>query len=393
MKTLRNFEHSRGWTDEERAILDEVERLSREVIAPKAADFDSSKSFPWSNIDALRSIGLFGIFVPEKYGGLDISYRCGLEIGLLLAQACASTGIIVGATAAAVKPIVAFGSEDQKARLLPRIANGSLAALAITEPHAGSDATAMRTRFAPQGDDVVVDGGKIFITNGDVADLVLLFGRWSEPGSAADGKITALVVERGAPGFDVVRIEDKMGTRASSTAELAFAECRVPRSNLLGDPGQGLKVLLSTLMFSRPTVAAHALGIAASALSEMLAYGNERHQGGKPIMEHQAISFMVADLAADFLAARTLLDHVGKLADTGVADFSIEASMIKLKASDLAMRMTTDAVQVFGGHGYIKGQCVERLMRDAKITQIWEGTNQIQRATIARDLTASPSQH
>jgi len=278
---------------------------------------------------------------------------------------------------------VDFGAEEQKKRLLPRIALGGLASLAITEPTAGSDATGMKTRFRPEGDHIVVDGGKTFITNGDVADLILLFGKWSEIGGERQA-ISALYLEKGTPGLSVVRTEDKMGHRASSTATLAFDNCRVPRANLLGAPGEGLALLLASLNRSRPSVAAHALGIARAAFEDAVAYINERRQSGRRIIEFQGIQFLLADLATELAQCEAWLWHVARLVDGGAQDFGIEASMLKMRASDLAMRIATEAVQLHGGYGYCKDYRVERLMRDAKITQIWEGTNQIHRQLIGR---------
>ncbi|MDE0852827.1 MAG: acyl-CoA dehydrogenase family protein [Nevskia sp.] len=386
MKSFDRFQQSRAWTEEEALIIDQVTRLAAETIAPCAESFDIRKEFPWPNIQAFKEIGLNGIFVPEEYGGTPVSYRCFLEVVHTISEACAATGIIFGTNGALVKPILEFGNDEQKKRLLPRIAQGGLGALAITEPHAGSDASTLRTTFRPDGGEIVINGGKIFITTGDVADEILLFGKWTDLGDSQSA-VSAVILEKGAPGFEVVRLESKMGTNASSTAELAFSDCRVPRANLLGKPGDGMRIMMAVLNKSRPSVAAQALGIASAAFKDMVRYANERRQGGKRVIDHQAIAFMIADLGTDLLAARVLLDHVGHLVDAGVKDIGVEASMIKMKASDLAMRLTTDAVQVYGGHGYVKGNRVERLMREAKITQIWEGTNQIQRNVISRDFT------
>ncbi len=260
-------------------------------------------------------------------------------------------------------------------------------ALAITEPAAGSDATGMQTRFRPEGEHIVVDGGKTFITNGDVADLILLFGKWSEIDDQRKS-ISALILEKGTPGLSVVRTEDKMGIRASGTATLAFDGCRVPRANLLGKPGDGLQLLLASLNKSRPSVAAHALGIARAAFEDAVAYINERRQSGRRIIEFQGIQFLLADLATELAQCEAWLWHVARLVDGGAQDIGIEASMLKLRASDLAMRIATEAVQLHGGYGYCKDYRVERLMRDAKITQIWEGTNQIHRQLIGRSFIA-----
>jgi len=326
------------------------------------------------------------MFIPEAYGGAQLSYAAYLACVRELSKACASTGIIWATNFHAVKPLIEFGTEEQKARLLPVMLDGGLASLTITEPSAGSDATGMKTEFRPDGDQIVVNGGKTFITNGAHADLYMLFGKWSEIADSK-GAISVLVLEKGTPGLSVVREEDKMGLRASSTATLAFDNCRVPRANLLGAPGDGLKILLASLNRSRPSVAAHALGIARAAFEDAVAYINERRQSGRRIVEFQGIQFMLADMATDLALCEAWLWHVAHMVDSGAADFGIEASMLKLRASDLAMRIATDAVQLHGGYGYCKDYRVERLMRDAKITQIWEGTNQIHRQLIGRSFT------
>ena len=368
---------------EEAMLLDSVRALAAARIAPRAAHHDRTGEFPWDTIAALNALGLNAMFVPEAYGGTPLSYTAYLACVRALSAACASTGIIWATNFHALKPLVDFGTDEQKRRLLPRVAAGALGALAITEPDAGSDATAMTTRFAAAGDMVVVNGGKSFITNGDVADLYLVFGKWAGIDDPR-GAISALIVEKGTPGLAVLRTEDKLGHRASSTAALAFAECRVPRANLLGAPGAGLALLLASLNTSRPSVAAHALGIARGAFEEAVAYVNERRQGGRRIIENQGIQFMLADMATDLALAEAWLWHVGGLVDRGGQDFAVEASMLKLRASDLAMRIATDAVQLHGGYGYCKDYRVERLFRDAKVTQIWEGTNQIHRQFIGR---------
>ena len=380
---LARLERRRGWSAEERLVLDQVRRLARETIAPRAAALDRSGAFPWDNIRAINELGLNALFVPEAYGGAPMRYRLYLAVVQAITSACASTGIIYATTFHGMKPLIDFGAEAQKRRLLPRIAQGGLGSLAITEPEAGSDATGMRTRFTPDGEDIVVDGGKIFISSGDVADLILLFGKWSEIEDPRRA-ISALVLEKGTPGLLVVRTEEKMGHRASSTAALAFEGCRVPRANLLGAPGQGLSILLASLNKSRPSIAAHALGIAQAALEDMTAYMNERRQSGRRIIEFQGNQFALADLATEFALVDGWLDHVAGLVEEGETDFGLEASMAKLRASDLAMRMTTEAVQMHGGYGYCADYRVERLMRDAKITQIWEGTNQVHRQLIGR---------
>ncbi|HZN25922.1 MAG TPA: acyl-CoA dehydrogenase family protein [Burkholderiales bacterium] len=371
------------FSDEERMLIDSVQALARETIAQRAAEYDRTGEFPWKNIEAINALGLNAMFIPEAYGGAPLSYGAYLECVREISKACASTGVVWATNFHAMKPLIDFGSEEQKKRLLPVMGRGGLASLTITEPTAGSDATGMKTEFRPDGDSIVVNGSKTFITNGAHADLYLLFGKWSE---IEDGRqaISALVVQKGTPGLSVVREEDKMGLRASSTAALAFDGCRVPRANLLGKPGEGLKILLASLNKSRPSVAAHALGIARAAFEDAVFYINERRQSGRRIVEFQGIQFMLADMATDLAMCEAWLRHVAALVDSGAPDFGVEASMLKLRASDLAMRITTDAVQLHGGYGYCKDYRVERLMRDAKITQIWEGTNQIHRQFIGR---------
>jgi acyl-CoA dehydrogenase len=370
-------------SDDENQLLDSVRTLARTELMVRAEHYDKTGEFPWENVNAINNLGLNAMFIPEEYGGAKLSYTAYLECVREITNASASTGIIWATNFHAIKPLIDFGSEEQKQRLLPRIAEGGLAALAITEPDAGSDATGMRTRFTPDGDDIIIDGGKTFITNGDVADVYVLFGKWSE---IEDPKkaISVVILEKGTPGLSVVRTEQKMGHRASSTATISFDGCRVPRANLLRNPGDGLNILFSSLNKSRPSVAAHALGIARAAFEDGVAYINERKQSGRKIIEFQGIQFMLADMATDLAMCESWLWRLAKLVDSGGSDFSIDASMLKMRASDLAMRITTDVVQFFGGYGYCQDFRVERLMRDAKITQIWEGTNQVHRQLIGR---------
>ena len=380
---LERLDGSVTLTDEEHMVVTQVAAMARDVIAPRAENLDATSEFPWENIDAINELGLNGMFVPEAYGGTPLSYTAYLKCVREISKACASTGLIWATTFHGLKPLIAFGTKEQKERLLPRIVEGGIGALAITEPTAGSDATGMRTRFEGDGDEIVINGDKTFITSGDVADLVLLFGKWRDLGEGREA-ITALIVEKGAPGIEVLRKEDKMGHRAASTVGLSFNDCRVPRANVLGKPGQGLAILLTSLNLSRPSVAAHALGIARAAFEDSVAYINERQQSGRKIVEFQGIQFMLADMAAELATCEAWLWHVGRMIDDGIADFAVEASMLKMRASDVAMRITTDAVQLHGGYGYCKDHRVERLMRDAKITQIWEGTNQVHRQLIGR---------
>jgi alkylation response protein AidB-like acyl-CoA dehydrogenase len=383
MEVFRRTDAMPALSREERLLLESVRRLSREQIAPAAAHHDATGEFPWANVRAMGELGLNAIFIPEALGGAGLSYSAYLACVREISAACASTGIVWATVFHAVKPLLEYGTAEQQARLLAPILRGGLASLVITEPSAGSDATGMTTRFTPEGDQVRVEGAKTFITNGDVADLYLVFGKWSELG---DGKeaISALYLEKGTPGLSAGRKEDKMGHRASSTTSLRFEGCRVPRANLLGRPGEGLRLLLASLNLSRPSIAAHALGIARAAFEDAVAYINERRQGGRRIVEYQGVQFLLADLASELALCEAWLWHVAGLVDAGERDIGVEASMLKLRAGDLAMRMASEAVQLHGGYGYIRDYRVERLLRDAKITQIWEGTSQVHRQFIGR---------
>lgn len=383
MDILERLDTQIPLSDDERLLFDSVQTLARERIAPRAEQLDRSGEFPLENVRDINALGLNAMFIPEVYDGAPMSYTAYLACVREISKACASTGIIWATTYHGMKPLIDSGNEEQRARLLPRIAAGGLGALAITEPGAGSDATGMRTTFREDGEFIIINGGKTFITNGDVADLYLVFGKWDGI-SDAKTAISVLILEKDTPGLSVVRLEDKMGTRASSTATLAFDQCRVPRANLLGRPGDGLKILFASLNKSRPSVAAHALGIARAAFEDAVAYINQRKQSGKRILEFQGIQFMIADLAAELALVEGWMWRLAAQIDAGASDFGIEASLLKMRASDLAMRVTTDAVQLLGGYGYCKDYRVERLMRDAKITQIWEGTNQVHRQLIGR---------
>lgn len=383
MNVLERMDQRLKLSEDERILFDSVRNLATERIGPRAEHADRTAEFPWDNVHGINELGLNAMFIPEAYGGAQLSYTAYLACVREISKACASTGIVWATNYHAIKPLIDWGNEEQKRRLLPRIAEGGLAALAITEPGAGSDATGMRTTFREEGDEIVVNGGKTFITNGDVADLFLLFGKW-EGIAGAKESISVLILEKGTPGLSVVRLEDKMGTRASSTATLAFDNCRVPRSNLLREPGDGLKILFASLNKSRPSIAAHGLGIARAAFEDAVSYINERRQSGKRILEFQGIQFMLADLASELVLVENALWSLAARVDAGEQDIGIDASIVKYRATDLAMRMTTDGVQLLGGYGYCKDYRMERLMRDAKITQIWEGTNQVHRQLVGR---------
>lgn len=383
MNILDRLDSRLGLDETEAMLLDSVKAMVRDRIEPAAEHYDRTAEFPWANVDAINELGLNAVFIPEEYGGANLSFKLYLACVREISRACASTGIIWATNYHAMKPVIDFGSDELKQRVLPKIAEGALASLCITEPNAGSDATGMTTRFTPEGSEIIVDGGKTFITNGDVADFYLVFGKWSEIDDPKRS-ISVLVLEKGTPGLAVLGKEDKMGHRASSTATLAFDACRVPRENLIQDPGDGLRLLLASLNKSRPSVAAQALGIARAAFDDSVSYINERQQSGRKIIDFQGNQFLLADLASELVLCESWLWQVAQMFDEGKTDIGIEASLLKMRASDLAMRMATESVQFHGGYGYCKDYRAERLMRDAKITQIWEGTNQVHRQLIGR---------
>jgi alkylation response protein AidB-like acyl-CoA dehydrogenase len=375
-------------TDDQLMLRDAVRVLADEQIAPRAAAIDKTAEFPEDVRQLLASHDILGLPFPEQYGGLGGEL---LTVCLAIEQisrVCATSGLILAVQELGALPILLAGSDEQKQRWLPDLASGQqLIAFALTESEAGSDAAAARTRATRDGDDYVIDGSKRFISQGSVADLVVVFGATAtDPETPRHKRLTAFVVETSTPGFEVTRIEHKMGIRGSPTAELGFTGMRVPRANRLGEEGDGFGIAMRTLDRSRPGIAAQAVGIAQGALEVAATYARERKQFGKPIGELQMIQAMLADMDAQTEAARQLLYKACVEIDAGAPDAARWSAMCKLVAGDTAMRVTTDAVQVLGGYGYIDEFPVERMMRDAKITQLYEGTQQIQRLVIARSL-------
>ncbi|HST17145.1 MAG TPA: acyl-CoA dehydrogenase family protein [Gaiellaceae bacterium] len=374
-------------TDEQREIRELVRTLARERIAPRAAEIDKSAEFPWDVVELFRENDLFGIMYDEAYGGIGASALMTLVTVEELSKVCATSGLIIAVQELGSLGIKLAGSEEQKQRFLPRLASGEwLAAYALTEPGSGSDSAAMRTTARLEGDEFVLDGGKRFITNAGVASVYVVFAK-TEPG-AGHGGISAFVVEADAPGFEVGRIEPKMGIKGSTTGEIFFNGCRVPAANLLGAEGDGFRIAMRILDRSRPGIGAQGLGLAQGATDYALEYARTRETMGRPIAEHQLIAGMLADMETRCEAARGLLYKVGRLidADEDGPELTKLSAMAKLYCTDVAMDVTTDAVQILGGYGYISEYPVERMMRDAKITQIYEGTNQIQRLVIAREM-------
>ena len=375
-------------TAEQVELRDAIRRLAREQIAPRAAAVDRSAEFPWENKALLASQDILALPFPAEYGGLgaDLLTVC-LAIEALSA-ACATTGLILAVHELASLPIVTRGSDEQRRRWLPDLAAGrTLISFAITEAGAGSDAGSIAMRAIRDGDDYVLDGAKRFITHASVADLVVVFAV-SDPGAKRHRNLSCFVVETDRPGFTVGRLEHKMGIRGSPTAELLFDGVRVPAANRIGAEGEGFAIAMSTFERSRPGIAAQVVGIAQGALEFAAHYATERIQFGKPIAQQQMVQALLADMDASTEAARQLLYAACAAIESGDGDAARWAAVCKLVAGDTAMRVTTDAVQVLGGYGYIEEFPVERMMRDAKITQLYEGTQQIQRLVVARSLLA-----
>ena len=369
-------------TDDQQDLQKMVQEFVKKEIAPKAAHYDHTEEFPWDSIQKMAALGLMGIPIPEAYEGTEldtVSYMLTIEE---ISKACAATGAILAVhTSAGTMPILLFGTEAQKLKYIPPLANGEkLGAFALTEPGAGSDASRVTTTAVLDGDDYVLNGTKCFITNGGAAETYVVFA--STDRTKGVKGITGFIVEKGTPGFVIGKKEEKMGIRASSTTELIFENCRIPKENLLGKIGEGFKIAMVVLDGARIGIGAQAVGIAQGAYEEALQYAKVREQFGNPIAAQQAVSFMLADMAIEIEAARQLVYHAAALKDAG-RPYGKEAAMAKTFASDVAVKVALDAVQIMGGYGYSREYPVERMLRDAKITQIYEGTNQIQRVVIA----------
>ncbi len=373
-------------SDEEAMILEVVRQLVAEKVAPRAAEIDERGEYPQDIKELFAQNDLLGIPFPAEYGGLGGSFLTYVKVVEEIAKACASSSLIVAVQELGALPILIGGSETQKKKYIPKVASGEfVAAYALTEAGSGSDAAgSMRTKAEKRGDKYILNGTKIWITQGTVADVICVFA--VTDAAKGPGGISAFIVEKTFPGFKVGKIEKKMGIRGSPTVELVFEDCEVPAENLLGNEGEGFKIAMKVLDKSRPGIAAQALGIAAGALDYAVQYAKERMAFGKPIGQQQGLQFMLADMKTEVEAARLLVYEAARKCDEGAADITLWAAMCKLKAGDVAMAVTVDAVQVLGGYGYSVEYPVERMMRDAKITQIYEGTQQIQRLVIARHL-------
>ena len=371
--------------EEQQMMRKMVREFAEKEIRPTAREADASGEFPWAVVRKMGEQGLMGLPIPEQYGGSGadaISYAIAVEE---ISRASGSIGITLAAhTSLGMYPILRFGSEDQKHKYLPRLAAGKgLAAFGLTEPEAGSDASGVKTHAVLYGDQWVINGQKTFITSGSIADVVVIAAVTDR--SQGTRGISNLIVEKGTPGFRPGRDEDKMGLRASVTSELVFEDCRVPKENLLGQPGEGFRQFLITLDGGRISIGAMALGLAQGALEASAKYSKERAQFGQPIANFQAIQWMIADMATEIDAARLMVYRAGWLKDRGER-FTREAAMAKLYASEAAERACFKAIQIHGGYGYTREYDVERMYRDNRLTTIGEGTSEIQRLVIARQV-------
>jgi alkylation response protein AidB-like acyl-CoA dehydrogenase len=372
-------------SDDEQMLIEAIREIALEQVAPRAAEIDHTSQFPWDMKELLAQQDILAMLFPDEYGGIGSSELAVVMAIEELARYCATTSLILAVQQLGSLPIMLVGNEQQKRKYLPPLASGEwLAAFGLTEAGSGSDAAAMQTFAVRKSDKYILNGSKRFITNGGLAQVNSIFAI-TDPKVGTRG-ISAFIVEKDFPGFSVGRIEEKMGIKGSQTAELIFTDCEVPAENLLGREGDGFKFAMMTLDRTRPGVAAQAVGISQGALDLALSYAMQRIQFKKPIADNQGIQFMLADMATRVEAARLLVYNAAEMIDRGEPNFGKYSAMAKLYASDIAMEVTGDAVQILGGYGYMKEYPAERMMRDAKITQIYEGTNQIQRLIIARAL-------
>lgn len=372
-------------TEEQRMILTTVRDIAQQKIKPRAAEIDEKQEFPWDTVKLFAENGILTPLLPEKYGGIEAEYLLFSIILEEISKACASSALILIAQADGMLPILCRGSEEQKDRYLPGLAKGKLAAFGATEPWAGSDILSMRTRAVRKGNVYVINGQKCFTTNGSVADIITVYA-YTDPDKKSKG-ISAFVAEKGSKGLVYGRDENKMGMRGTINAELFFEDLIVPETNRIGEEGEGVGSMMAALDSGRVFTASQAVGLAQGAIDEAINYSKQRVQFGRPISKIQGLQFMIADMVASTEAARLLTYQAARYLDKQKRDLIPRfCAMAKFVASDTAMKVTTDAVQVFGGYGYMKDFPVERMMRDAKLIQIYTGTNQIMRAVTAREI-------
>jgi len=371
--------------EEQRMVIATVRDITQQKIKPRAAEIDEKQEFPWDTVKLFAENGILTPLLPEKYGGIEAEYLLFSIILEEISKVCASSALILIAQADGMLPILCRGGEEQKNRYLPGLAKGKLAAFGATEPWAGSDILSMRTRAVRKGNVYVINGQKCFTTNGSVADIITVYA-YTDPDKKSKG-ITAFVVEKGSKGLVYGRDENKMGMRGTVNAELFFEDLIVPETNRIGEEGEGVGNMMAALDSGRVFTASQAVGLAQGAIDEAINYSKQRVQFGRTISKIQGLQFMIADMVASTEAARLLTYQAARYLDTQKRDLIPRfCAMAKFVASDTAMKVTTDAVQVFGGYGYMKDYPVERMMRDAKLIQIYTGTNQIMRAVTAREI-------
>jgi butyryl-CoA dehydrogenase len=372
-------------TKEQEMIKTMVSEFAEKEVKPIAQEIDESANFPWVNINKMAKLNLLGLPIPKELGGAGVDTISYVLVVEEISKRCASTGLIMSVhTSVGTYPIYLFGTEEQKKKFVIPLAKGErIGAFALTEPSAGSDAAGVQTTAVLSGDHYILNGSKIFITNGGVAGSVIVMAMTDK--SKGHRGISAFVVEKGTKGFTLGSKEKTMGMIGSDTSELVFENCRIPKENLLGKEGMGFKIAMTALDGGRIGIAAQALGIAEAALEESIKYSKEREQFGRPIAKFQAVQWMIANMACEIEAARMLIYNAALKKDSGT-NYTKEAAMAKLYAPEVAMRATTKAIQIHGGYGYIKDYSVERFFRDAKITEIYEGTSEIQRLVIASNL-------
>ncbi len=371
-----------GLSETQLEIRDMVREFARERVKPVRAELDEKEIFPRELLNELARMDLMGLYIPSEYGGFGAESMMDFLVAIEeLSRVCIGVSVSYAANALGADPILIGGSDEQKKKFLPPLAKGEkLAAFALTEPNAGSDAGGIQTTAVLKGDKYILNGTKQWITNGGEADTYSVLAVTNKSKGARG--VSCFVVEKGTPGFSFGKKENKLGIRASATRELIFENCEVPKENLLGREGMGFIIAMKTFDVSRPGIAAQGVGLAQGALDEAVSYARERIQFGRPIIANQGLQWMLADMATQVESARALVYAVARTFDSGAKDISKLSAMCKLYATDVAMRVTTDAVQVLGGYGYMREYPVEKMMRDAKILQIYEGTNQIQREVI-----------
>jgi len=371
--------------DDQKMFVDQIRRMVAEKVEPRAAGIDKEGEFPWDLKEIFQEMGLMGLSVPEEYGGFYQEHRYVCLAVEEIAKACVSSSLIVQVQSLGWEPILIGGSEEQKKKYGPQIASGEkLICYGLTESGAGSDSAAMNTKAVKKGDKYIINGSKCFISNGPIANLITLFAM-TDSSKGVHG-ISGFIVETDTPGFSVAKWESKMGIKGSPTGELVFEDMEVPAENLIGEEGKGFIYAMKTLDTSRPVIASQAVGLAQGALDKAIAYSKDRVQFGRPISKFQGLSWMMADLAAKIEAARALTYQAADMITVQDPSRSYMSACCKLIASDVAMEATTTALQIVGGYGYMTEFPFERMMRDAKVTQIYEGTNEIQKLVISREL-------